>query len=377
MIREMDLLAQFRDLSLTCEVTTSSVKLGMIRVSNDLLKEIRDAELEDLFLVNRREAIEQGNGGKFVLGGDGVVRFNDRVCVLSRPTLRRLILEEGHKSKLNFHPGSTKMYQNLKKIFWWPRMKRDIEDFVNACLIFQKANVEHQKPSGLLQPLSIPEWKWDSISMDFVVALPRTVRGHDSIWVIVDRLTKSAHFLPINIKYPLERLAKIYISEIVRLHGLPSSIISDRDPRFTSRFWESLQQSLGTQLRLSLAYHPQIDGQTERNIQSLEDLLRACVLDQGGSWDSFLPLIKFTYNNSFHSSIGMAPYEALYGRRCRTPFCWCELGENLILGPEVVQQTTDKVRLIQERMRAAQSRQKSYVDKRRKDLNSKKGIMYF
>ncbi|CAJ2642459.1 unnamed protein product [Trifolium pratense] len=148
------------------------------------------------------------------------------------------------------------------------------------------------------------------------------------------------------------KLAEIYVEQIVKLHGIPSSIVSDRDPRFTSRFWESLQEALGTKLRLSSAYHPQTDGQSERTIQSLEDLLRACVLEQGVSWDSCLPLIEFTYNNSFHSSIGMAPFEALYGRRCRTPLCWFESGESVILGPEIVQETTEKIRMIREKMKA-------------------------
>lgn len=176
-------------------------------------------------------------------------------------------------------------------------------------------------------------------------------------------LTKSAHFLPINIKYSLERLAQLYIKEIVRLHGVPSSIISDRDPRFTSRFWESLHKTLGTSLRLSSAYHPQTDGQSKRTIQSLDDLLRACILEHLGNWDEFLHLIKFTYNNSFHSSIGMTPHEALYGRKCQTSLCWYETGENLILGPELVQQTTEKIKIVQEKMKAAQSRHKSYLDK--------------
>ena len=166
--------------------------------------------------------------------------------------------------------------------------------------------------------------------MDLVIGLPRAPRVLDSIWVIVDRLTKSAHFIPINIKFSLEKLTTLYISEIVRLHGVPSSIVSDRDPRFTSRFWES-----------------------------------------------FLPLIEFTCNNGFHSTIGMAPYEALYGRRCRTPLCWLEPGEDLTLGLEVVQQTTKKVKLIQERMRTAQSRHKSYQDKRRKDLEFEVGDHVF
>ena len=149
----------------------------------------------------------------------------------------------------------------------------------------------------------------------------------------------------------MDKLAELYIREIVRLHGVPASIVSDRDPRFTSRFWQCLQAALGTQLRMSSAYHPQTDGQSERTIQSLEDLLRACVLDHLGGWSEVLPLVEFTYNNSYHSSIGMVPYEALYGRRCRTLLCWYKDGESVTIGPELLQQTTEKVKLIQDRMR--------------------------
>jgi len=158
--------------------------------------------------------------------------------------------------------------------------------------------------------------------MHFVTHLPRFVRGHDSIWIIVDRLTKCAHFLPINQKMSMDKLADLYVREVVRLHKVPTSIVSDRDQRFTSRFWQSLQNALGTQLRMSSGYHPQTDGQSKRTIQSLKDLLRTCVLDHLRTWSDMLPLVEFTYNNSYHSSIGMAPYEALNGRRCRTPLCW-------------------------------------------------------
>jgi len=209
-------------------------------------------------------------------------------------------------------------------------MKKEIAEFVYACLICQKSKIEHQKSSGLMQPLFVPEWKWDSISMEFVGELPKTIKGFDSIWVIVDRLTKSAHFVPIKTGMSFVKLAEIYIEQIVRLHGIPSSIVSDGCRRFTSMFWESLQAALGTKLRLSSAYHPQTNGQIERTIQSLEDLLRACVLEQGVSWVECLPLIEFTYNNSFHSSIVMAPFEALYGRRCRTSLCWYESGESAL-----------------------------------------------
>ena len=220
----------------------------------------------------------------------------------------------------------------------------------------------------MMQLLEVPEWKWDSISMEFVMGLPNTLRGHDSIRVIVYRLTKSAHFIPINISFPVSKLADIYTSVIVKLHGVPLCIVSDRDPRFTSYFWKRLQEALGSKLRLSSAYHPQTNGQNERTIQSLEDLLRACVLEQRGSWDTYLPLIEFTYNNSYHSSIGMEPFEVLYGRRCRTPLCWHESGESVVLGPELVRETTEKVKLIREKMKSSQSRHKSYHDKRWKDL---------
>ena len=176
------------------------------------------------------------------------------------------MLTEGHNSRYLVHPGATKMYQDLRRSFWWPRMKRDIAEFVAKCLMCEKIKIKHQKPSGPLQPLDIPKWKWESIAMDFVTGLPRTPSGHDAIWVVVDRLTKSSHFLPIRVNYPLDKLGKIYIQEVVRLHGAPLSIISDRDPRFTSRFWEALQRAFGTRLKISTAHHPQIDGQSERTI---------------------------------------------------------------------------------------------------------------
>ncbi|KAI3826809.1 hypothetical protein L1987_00865 [Smallanthus sonchifolius] len=209
--------------------------------------------------------------------------------------------------------------------------------------------------------------------MDFITKLPRTSNGYDSIWVIIDRLTKSAHFLPIREDYQVEKLARIYINEIVSRHGIPLNIISDRDARFTSRFWQSLQKALGTRLDLSTAYHPQTDGQTERTIQTLEDMLRACVIDFGGNWDSHLTLIEFSYNNSYHTSINMAPFEALYGRKCRSPICWNEIGEAQITGPELIQETSDKILQIRDNIRVARSRQKSYADKRRKPLEFQVG----
>ena len=158
-------------------------------------------------------------------------------------------------------------------------MKRDVANFVSRCLTCQQVKTEHQAPSGMLQPLTIPVWKWEKITMDFVMGLPKTLKGYNAVWVIVDRLTKSAHFLPIRWGITLGQLAERYIAEIVRLHGVLVSIVSDTDLRFTSRFWESLQKALGTKLHFSTAFHSQTDGQSERTIQTLEEMLRACVIE--------------------------------------------------------------------------------------------------
>ena len=294
-----------------------------------------------------------------------------------------MIMKEAHNSKYSIHPGSNKMYHDIKRLYWWPNMKAEIADFVNRCLTCARVKIEYQKPSGLLTQPELPEWKWELITMDFITKLPRTASGCDTIWVIVDRLTKSAHFLPINETDKMEKLAKTYIKEIVRLHGVPISIISDRDSRFTSRFWQTLQKEMGTRLHMSTAYHPQTDGQSERTIQTLEDMLRACVIDFGKAWDTHLPLIEFSYNNSYHTSIKAAPFEALYGRKCRSPLCWTEVGDTQLArdlapgsgltGPEIIRETTEKIYQIRERLKISRDRQKSYADKRRKPLEFQVG----
>ena len=168
--------------------------------------------------------------------------------------------------------------------------------------------------------------------------------------MIVDRLTKSAHFIAVRMTFALERFCRLYIREIVRLHGVPVSIVSDRDPRFTTHFWKSFQKAMGTRLTMSTMFHPQTDGQSERTIQVLEDMLRACVLDHKGNWEEHLPLMEFAYNNSYQASIQMAPYEALYGRPCRSPLCWTEVGESSITGPGLIKGTSEKVSLIRQRL---------------------------
>ena len=209
--------------------------------------------------------------------------------------------------------------------------------------------------------------------MDFVLGFPLTQQKHDSVWVIVDKLTKSTHFIPVRMDYSMDRLAELYVKEIVRLHGVPLSIVSDIDPRFTSRFWKELQLAFGTRLNFGTTFHSQIDGQSERLIKVLEDMLRGCVMEFTGSWDRYIPLIEFAYNNSYQSSIGMTPYEALYGRRCRTPVCCIELNEHKVIGPDMCKDAEAKVQVIRQRLKAASDRKKSYADLKRKDIEYKVG----
>ncbi|KAA3484770.1 reverse transcriptase [Gossypium australe] len=200
----------------------------------------------------------------------------------------------------------------------------------------------------------VPEWKWDRFTMDFATGLPMTLRKKDVVWVIMDRLAKSAHFLPVRVDYSLDKLAKLYIAEVVRLHGVPISIISDKDPRFTS----------------STAFYPQTYGQSKRVIQGLKDMIRCYVLEFKGIWEKYLPLVEFAYNNSYLS-------KALYGRKCWTPLYWTELCEKQIHGIDLVKETEEKVKVIHDSLKAASDRQKSYADLKRKEIEFQVGDKVF
>nr|GEX05055.1 putative reverse transcriptase domain-containing protein [Tanacetum cinerariifolium] len=216
------------------------------------------------------------------------------------------------------------MYYDLRDMYWWLGMKKDTALYVSKCLTCLKVKAEHQRPSVLLQQHETPEWKWKRIAMDFITKLTRTESGYESIWVIMDRLTKSAHFLPIYEDFKMDRLAMLYLNEIMARH-----------------------RALGARLDMSRAYHPQTDGQSERIIQTLEDMLKACVIDFEESWDVHLSLVEFSYTNSYRSSV-----------RC---------------APEIVQETTEKIFQIKVRLKAARDHEKSYADKRRKPLEFNEG----
>ncbi|KAL0549082.1 hypothetical protein IC582_013562 [Cucumis melo] len=330
---------------------SSGSLLAQFQVRSSLVAEIVGRQPEDSNLQKMLAKVKQGPETEFELRTDGAIVKQGRLCVPNISELKGAILEEAHNSAYAMHLGSTKMYRTLKKTYWWPDMKREIAEYIDRCLIYQQVKPVKQRTGGLLNPLLVPEWK-----------------GYDGIWVIVDRLTRTARFILIKVTSTLDQLAKLYVDKIVSQHGVPVSIVSDRDPRFTSKFWPSVQKAMGTKLKFSTAFHPKTDGQSKRTIQTLEDMLRACVLQFKGNWDTHLSLMEFTYNNSYQSSIDMAPCEALYGRPCRTPVCWNEVGERKLVGPELVQDTSDNIKLIRENLKIAQDRQKSYTDKRRRDL---------
>ncbi|GJZ48040.1 putative reverse transcriptase domain-containing protein [Tanacetum coccineum] len=196
----------------------------------------------------------------------------------------------------------------------------------------------------------------------------QNIKRHDTIWVIIDRLTKSAHFIPTRETYSMETLTRLYIKEIVSQHGVPISIISDRDIHFTSRFWQSMQSALGTKLDMSTTYPLETDRQSERTIQTLEVMLRACVIDFGNGWERHLPLVEFSYNNNYHASIKVAPFEALYGQKCRSPVCWAKVGDVQLTRPEIIYETTKKIVQIRQRLQAVRDRKRSYANVRRKPL---------
>jgi hypothetical protein len=276
--------------------------------------------------------------------------------ILEDGDIQSIILKEAHRALYCVHLGVKKMYTDMRKLLLWVGMKRNVVHFITKCLECQQVKVDHHHSTSLLQPHDVPMSKWEVISMDFVVGFPLTSHRHNAILVIVDNLTKSALFIPVRDTYDVTDVARVFVSEVICLHGIPKNNISDRDSRFTSRFSTSLQLALGTQLNLRITYHPEIDGKPERVNQVMEDMLRMYIMDNQTQWEKYLPLVEFSYNNSFHSSIGMPPYEALYGRPCITSLSWDRIEDRVIVGPELIQEMEEQVIQIRKRLKEAQDR---------------------
>jgi hypothetical protein len=203
--------------------------------------------------------LTEGNPSFFTVDDDDTLFFKNRLVVPTKDNLNMTqeVMQEAHDTPLSIHPGSTKMYQDICQRFWWSNMKQDIARYVAECEVCRRIKAEHQRPAGTLQPLATPEWKWDKVEMDFITGFPRSQKGHDAIFVVIDRFSKVAHFLPVKEMITASQLADLYVSRIVSLHGVPLEISSDRGSLFTSRFWNSFQEAMGTHLSFSTAFHPQ------------------------------------------------------------------------------------------------------------------------
>nr|CAE01541.2 OSJNBa0033G05.1 [Oryza sativa Japonica Group]CAE05974.2 OSJNBa0063C18.15 [Oryza sativa Japonica Group] len=300
-----------------------------LTVQPTLESQIREAQKDDEGIKELIKRIQEKKDTNFSIDNQGTVWCGPRICVPAKKELRDLILKEAHESAYSIHPGSTKMYQDIKAYFWWTGMKRDVAEYVALCDVCQRVKAEHQRPA--------------------------------------------AHFVPVKTTYDGKKLAELYMTHVVCRFGCPKKIVSDRGTQFTSRFWKQLHEALGTDLNFSTAYHPQTDGQTERVNQILEDMLRSCALDFEGTWDRCLLYAEFSYNNGYQASIQMLPNEAMFGRKCRTPLCWNEVGKALVFGPDILKSAEEQVKLTRERLKTAQNRQKNYADNRRRDLEFEKG----
>ncbi|KAJ1689340.1 hypothetical protein LUZ63_013495 [Rhynchospora breviuscula] len=242
----------------------------------------------------------------------GVLRFKGRICVGSMGNWRDTILQALHDTSVGGHSGINGTYQKVKKLFYWPHLKQSVHDHVSACQNCQINKPERVPYPGLLQPLPIPDEAWKSVGLDFITGLPIS-RGKDVILVVIDRLTKYGHFLPLKHPYTTSEVAQLFLDNIYKLHGLPQNLVSDRDPVFTSTFWKELMAKIGIQLNMSTAYHPQSDGQTERLNQCLEQYLRCMIFDQQKQWCRWLPLAEYWYNTTYQQSLNTSPFQALYG----------------------------------------------------------------
>lgn len=299
--------------------------------------------------------------------------YQDRVAVPADLQLRQKILHECHDAVTSAHFGLDKTLYSVCMRFWWPRMRKHIVQYVQTCPVCQRIKADRRKPAGLLQPLPVPEVAWESVAMDFVTDLPKC-HGFDAVWTITDRLTKQVHFVPVRKALGTQELADLFVKEVFRLHGMPRSIVSDRDGRFLNPWWKQFVEGLGVKLKISTAFHPCTDGQSERSNQTMEQLLRGFVDARQQNWVKLLPHLEFAYNNSVHAVHGSTPFYLLYGLHPRAP-----IDEALQL-PAVSSPLTDvhaehtaAVRLARQQLMDAQKQQAAHVNKRRRDVQFKVG----
>jgi hypothetical protein len=305
---------------------------------------------------------------------DGLLFKGNQLCI-PKSSMRENLLKEKHSGGLAGHFGHEKTFAQLNNLYYWPGMRTDVKKFVNKCRICQHAKGKRQN-TGLYQPLPVPERPWDAVSMDFVLGLPRTQRGCDSIFVVVDRFSKMAHFIPCQKTSDATHIANLFFKEVVRLHGLPRSIVSDRDTKFVGHFWRTLWKKLGTKLSFSSAYHPQMDGQTEVVNRSLGDLLRSLVAEHHSQWDQILPQVEFAYNDSPNRSTGQSPFQIMYGMQPRGVSELRDLGQSefrSVGAEDFAAEMQELHNKIKERLKNSNQEYKRRADQHRRELQFEVG----
>jgi hypothetical protein len=253
----------------------------------------------------------------YELGIDGLLLYKNIVYVPNYHEFRSMIFKEMHNVPYARHPGYQKIILVVKTQYYWPCMKREIVEYIAKCLECQRVKDEHRHPTGLLQPFPIPKWKWEVVKMDFITKFPRTSKQHDAIMVVVDKLTKVAHLIPMKVTHKETNVADIYMWEVACLHGIPKTFVSEKYPKFTSMFWKGLFKGFKINLNFNTTYHPETDGKPERVNQVIEDMIRMYVMEKPYKWEYCLHLVEFSYNNGYKASL-MSPFEELYGRKCNT-----------------------------------------------------------
>jgi hypothetical protein len=261
--------------------------------------------------VTLQQGILQQKIEGYELKEDGILMYRRKVYVPNVQELKNMLLSKMHKVPYAGHPGYQKTIATVKKQYYWPGMKNEVVDFIAKFLECQKVKAKHRHPTGLLQPFPISEWKWEVVTMVFITKLPMTTKQHDYIMVVVDKCTKATHFIPVKSMHKTTNIAEIYMREIAKLHGVPKTIVSDKDSKFTSNFWKGLFKGFGTNLKFSTTCHPESDGKTKRVNRVIEDMLRMYVMDKPSKWEDYLHLVEFSYNNGCQASLNMSPFEAL------------------------------------------------------------------
>ena len=344
------------------------VRMSALRLTSAMDDKVWVAGAADPVYIGILKAFHEGSKklSKDITVEDGLVFMKGRWFVPDDRGLKNMILKADHDSRVAGHFGQFKTLERVKANFFWPGLDVEVGEYVRSCDSCQRNKATRHKKYGLLDPLDIPNRPWDDISMDFIVGLPES-GGHTKIWVIVDRFSKMAHFIPLSTDTPIKEIANIFLKEVWRLHGLPSSVVSDRDSRFQSKFWLAVMEALKVDVRMSTAFHPQTDGQTERVNQVLEQYLRCYCSYQQDDWAELLPLAEYAYNSAVSESTKISPFEANYGFSPRTN--WLEKTmkpkrENLG-SSEVYQGWTSVWQEMRENMQRAQARQRKWYDKKR------------